>query len=700
MASACPECSFLREEFYYLSKNWHDLGAVDRPVRRQRPEVVMREYLKSCFSRLFAGDLSSFGGPSTEEPVAGQIRAEQICLVLRNSPGMMLANACNATVLAIALSQSPDGIYAALWAAVMVFGSTVSGLKARSSWRVTKPQSVSRGSIHRLVRNAFISGAMWAIVPIGFFEQANPGGQMLMTGLCAGLLAGGAFAFATIPVAAIGFMGPIFLGSAICIARAGDFVYLLIAVLVVVYACVLLRGVFAYSFEFTRRMIAHLETEKAVRQDSLTKLPNRFAFNERLEGALVRLAGSGEECAVLLLDLDHFKEVNDQLGHLAGDEFLTQLAARLRRCTRDTDFAARIGGDEFGIIAANITKLDEAFKLAEEIVSTFDHPFLIEGRELVGAASIGISLAPRDGNTSNDLLKHADVALYRAKKAGPGTVRFFEPGDDASARERRELQGDLEGAIERNELFLVYQPFLSLREHRITGFEALLRWRHPARGLLSPIEFIALAEESGLIHSIGDWVVRRACKALSQWPANIRVAVNVSAVQFQNANILQTFVRALAEARVTPGRLEIEITESILLSKYDSAPSVLNSLLELGVTVALDDFGTGYSSLTYLRRLPFSRIKIDQSFVRDMLVQPDCAAIVKSVIGLAQDLQIGVVAEGVESAEQLDYLGQTNCDEVQGYLIGRPVEADQVLALLDEQEQNGVKQPALITKFG
>jgi diguanylate cyclase (GGDEF)-like protein len=665
-----------------------------------RPEIVVRTYLKSYFSRLFAGDLAAFGGPSTEEAVAGQIRAEQISLVLRNSPGMMAANACNATVLGVALWQSPDGIHAALWAAVMAFGSTLSGLKARSSWRVTKPQSVSRATIHHLVRNAFILGGMWAIVPISFFEQANPGGQMLMTGLCAGMLAGGAFAFATIPVAAIGFMGPIFLGSAICIARSGDFVYVLIAVLVIVYACVLLRVVFAYSFEFTRRMIAHLETEKAVRQDSLTKLPNRIAFNESLETALVRLAGSGEQCAVLLLDLDRFKEVNDQLGHLAGDEFLTQLAARLRRCSRDTDIVARIGGDEFGLIAANITKLDEVFELAREIISSFEVPFLIEGHEIVGAASIGISLAPRDGKTPNDVLKHADVALYRAKKAGSGTIRFFDPSDDAAARERRALQLHLEAAIERDELFLVYQPFLDLRENRITGFEALLRWRHPARGLVSPLEFVALAEESGLIHPIGDWVVRHACQALAQWPANIRVAVNVSAVQFQNANILQTFVKALADSRIAPRRLEIEITESILLSKYDSAASVLNSLLELGVTVALDDFGTGYSSLTYLRRLPFSHIKIDQSFVRDMLVQPDCAAIVRSVIALARDLRIGVVAEGVESTAQLDYLRQTNCDEVQGYLIGRAVQANDVLALLGDHEQNGVTQSARVTKFG
>src|SRR5258707_14803391 len=278
------------------------------------------------------------------------------------------------------------------------------------------------------------------------------------------------------------------------------------------------------------------------------------------------------------------------------------------------------------------------------------------------------------------------MQMLHSKKAGSGAIKFFEPSDDASARKRHELQRDLEAAIDRDELFLVYQPFLDLHENRVTGFEALLRWRHPVGGLILPIEFIPIAEESGLIHSIGNWVVRRASEALSQWPANIRVAVNVSAVQFQNANILQTFVKALADSRVAPGRLEIEITESILLSKYDSAASVLNSLLELGVTVALDDFGTGFSSLTYLRKLPFSRIKIDQSFIRDMLVQPDCAAIVKSVISLARDLRIGVVAEGVETADQLEYLRQTQCDEVQGYLIGRPVSADDVLAVLNQKQ--------------
>ena len=299
-------------------------------------------------------------------------------------------------------------------------------------------------------------------------------------------------------------------------------------------------------------------------------------------------------------------------------------------------------------------------------------------------------LAPRDGNTPLDIMKNADAALYRAKKAGPGTICFFEEADDKASRDRKALQCDLAGAVARDELFLVFQPFLDLGTNRITGFEALLRWQHPSRGLVPPSEFIPIAEETGLIHEIGEWVIMRACATLSDWPDDIRVAVNFSAAQFHNASILQTIVQALADAKVAPHRLEIEITESMLLSKYGSAASILNALLELGATVALDDFGTGFSSLTYLRKLPFSRIKIDQSFIRDMLVQPDCAAIVKSVISLARDLNIDVVAEGVETADQLEYLRQIACDEVQGYLIGRPVSADGVQALLNSKKLRAI----------
>lgn len=647
----------------------------------------MRTQLTSYFARLFAGELSVFGGPPTDEAVAGHIRAEQMSLVLGYSVGIMLANACNAVVLAIALWHSPDRTFALAWA-IAVAGAALSfGLQSHASRRITKPQFVSRRAMHRLVRNAFLLGAAWGIVPMAFFANASTGGQLVITCLCAGMLAGGALAFSTIPIAAIAFTTPLFVGIAICLSRNGDPAYLLMGFLVVVYGSVLLRGVFVNSLAFTRRVMRQLEAERTVRQDPLTHLPNRIAFNETLDAALKRLALSGEEFAMLLLDLDRFKEVNDKFGHPAGDEFLVQVASRLQRCTRAAEHVARIGGDEFALVMSNLTRPEEAFDIAERFVAAFTEPFLVEGREILGATSVGIVLAPRDGNTPLDIMKNADTALYRAKKAGPGTICFFEASDDRASRDRKALQADLEGAIARGELFLVYQPFLNLGENRITGFEALLRWQHKQRGLVPPSEFIPIAEETGLIHEIGEWVIRRACATLADWPDDIRVAVNFSAAQFHNAGILQTIVQALTEANVAPHRLEVEITESMLLSKYGSAVSILNALLQLGVTVALDDFGTGFSSLTYLRKLPFSRIKIDQSFIRDMLVEPDCTAIVKSVISLARDLRIGVVAEGVETTDQLEYLRQTQCDEVQGYLIGRPVTADQVLALLDPKKQ-------------
>lgn len=643
---------------------------------------------RPSLSTFLAGDLAAFGGPSATEAVAAHIRAEQLSLVLSYAPSIMLANACNAIVLAIALWQSPDGPLAATWAAFVVCGALFLGIRARASRRIAKPQFVSRRSIHRLVRNAFILGSAWGIVPAAFFAGAGNGGQLVITCLCAGMLAGGALAFATLPVAAIAFAAPILLGTAICLIKAGDSVYLLVAILVVVYACILLRGIIGYSFEFTRRLIAQVETERSARQDALTQLPNRFAFNERLEKSLEALAHSGERFAILMLDLDRFKEINDEFGHLVGDEFLTQVATRLRRCAGQTEFVARIGGDEFAFIKADPASPGDLLELADRIVAAFTEPFIVDGREIAGATSVGIAIAPRDGATANDLLKHVDVALYRAKKDGSGVVSFFEVDEGVLARRRRELQRDLEHAIDRDELFLEYQPFLSLRNNHVTGFEALLRWRHPVHGLVPPSEFIPIAEETGLIHPIGNWVIRQACLALSQWPNDIRIAVNLSAIQLQNRNILQTVIGALARANVSPTRLEVEITETMLISKYPVASSVMRSLLQLGVTVALDDFGTGFSSLSYLRRLPLNRIKIDQSFIRDMLEKQDCAAIVKSVIMLAGDLRISVVAEGVETADQLDHLRQTTCDEVQGHLVSPPLPADQVSVLLQRHNHS------------
>ncbi|MBX9646693.1 MAG: EAL domain-containing protein [Xanthobacteraceae bacterium] len=642
----------------------------------------MRTKLGSYFAGFSVGRNSLRRRLLSEEPIAGHIRAEQLTIVVRHTPTMMMANACNAAVLWVALWTSPQGWLAGLWAGVMIVGSLLAGFNARAYGCIATPQTVSRRAIRRVVWNAAYLGSMWAVVPMVFFATATNGQQLVITSLSAGMLAGGAMAFATIPAAAIAVVGPIVFGTVICVGQSGDFVYLLVAVLAIVYAIVLLRGVFTYSSEFASRLTALFETEKAVREDSLTQLSNRVAFNEDIESALGRLSRSGEQFAVLAMDIDRFKEVNDQLGHPAGDEFLIQIASRLTRAARDIDTVARIGGDEIAFLLTNVTRPVEALEAAERFMATFAEPFLIGGRSMSGSACIGVVLAPRDGDTRNDLLKRVDVALYRAKKTGPGTVRFFQPADDILARERKALHGDLEKAIERGQLFLAYQPFLDLRDNRVTGFEALLRWRHPVRGLVPPDEFIGIAEETGLIHSIGEWVLRSACTTLSQWPEDIRVAVNFSAVQFQQVSVLHHVTSALTKASVSPTRLEVEMTESTSIAKYASTESVVRSLSELGVTIALDDFGTGFSSLTYLRKLPFARIKIDQSFVREMLVNSDCEAIVRSVIGLARDLGIDVVAEGVETEEQLEYLRRAKCNEAQGYFIGRPMTAEQATALL------------------
>ncbi len=384
---------------------------------------------------------------------------------------------------------------------------------------------------------------------------------------------------------------------------------------------------------------------------------------------------------MLYLDLDEFKSVNDRLGHAAGDELLVQIANRLKSCARASDSVARLGGDEFAIIANNINSSDEALAFAERLIETFGDPFIIDGSEVYNTVSIGIAMASSAGVGSDVLLKNADTALYRAKSEIDGSVQIFEPHLDTKARERRVIERDLRLALARDELFLVFQPFLDLAQNRLTGCEALLRWRHPIRGIIFPEEFIQIAEATELIHPIGEWVIREACRAASDWPKDTKIAINFSPVQFRKASIFPWFIKALADVGVSPSRLEIEITESTILSENDFAVSMMNKLLDLGTKFSLDDFGTGYASLSCLRKFPFSRVKIDSSFVREMLTDPDSASIVRSVIGLAHDLGIGVTAEGVETQEQLSYLRATTCGQVQGFLISEPKPAAEIAAL-------------------
>jgi len=639
----------------------------------------------SHLRRFGSGDLSGFGGPPLDEAVAGRIRAEQINIILQYVPWIMLANACNALILLAAFWASPQRPWAMAWAGAVIAYALFYGVRAARR-RSRKPSSVSAGTIRRAVRNAFLLGCIWAALPSLFFVGAPSGGQVIIACLCAGMLGGGGIAFASLPVAAIAFTGPIFIASAIAIARGGDQVYLLVALLMVVYTGVLIRGVFVHALKLTARLVAQIEAEKEIRRDPLTHLPNRVAFRESLETAFARLARMGEPFALFYLDLDEFKAVNDRLGHAAGDVLLIKVADRLRGCVRDIDTLARLSGDEFALVAAGVESADDALTVAERIVKAFDAPFDLDGTQASSAISIGIALAPANGTDTAALLKNADTALYSAKLSAGGPVQLFEAQFDARARERRALGNDLRGALQRGEFHLVFQPLLDLAHERIAGCEALLRWTHPTRGPVSPADFMQIAEETHLIHAIGEWVLREACRTAAGWPADTKIAVNLSAAQFRKAGILAAIVNALSDAHLPASRLEVEITESILMADDDFALSTLTTLRGLGVRIALDDFGTGHSSLSYLRRLPIDRVKIDRSFIHGLAVDRDSASIVKFVIGLAADLGMSVTAEGVETEEQLSRLRAMACGEVQGHFIAEPKSAAEIAALFAREQ--------------
>ena len=415
--------------------------------------------------------------------------------------------------------------------------------------------------------------------------------------------------------------------------------------------------------------------------DALTDLPNRVKLYERLRQMLAR-PKRGDHVAVFCLDLDRFKDVNDAHGHPVGDLLLQSVAGRLRQCIRDADMVARLGGDEFAIVQAGASQPTDATSLASRLIEVIGAPYEIGGRQVMIELSIGIALAPNDGLDPEQLLKNADLALYRAKADGRGLYRFFEPEMDARMQARRALEIDLRKAIANSEFELFYQPLVDMRTERVTGFEALIRWHHPERGMIPPLEFIGVAEETGLIGPIGDWVLRRACAEAATWPRDVKIAVNLSPLQFKNKGLLRSVVSALAASGLSPNRLELEITESVLLQDGDTTLAVLHELRELGVRISMDDFGTGYSSLSYLRKFPFDKIKIDQTFIFDMSDHSDSLAIVRAVIAMGNGLGIATTAEGVETAEQFKQLKLEGCTEVQGYLFSPPRPATEVRGLL------------------
>jgi diguanylate cyclase (GGDEF)-like protein len=447
-------------------------------------------------------------------------------------------------------------------------------------------------------------------------------------------------------------------------------------------------GGWVTTFEdITERRRTEAQIAYMARHDALTGLGNRALFRDEMNRALIRIS-RGDTIGVLCLDLDRFKIVNDTLGHPTGDALLEAVADRLRSCVRDVDTVVRLGGDEFAIIVIDALQTEGVVALAERVMTTVSTPYEINDQQLNIGTSIGIAIAPHDGKDPDRLLKAADLALYRAKDEGKGRVRLFEPEMDQRLQSRRALETQLRRALAGGEFVLHYQPLLDINAGEVSGFEALLRWDCGERGMVSPAEFIPLAEEVGLIVPLSEWVLQTACSEAASWPQAIKVAVNLSPIHFYHGDLVQTVADALQESDLAPGRLELEITEGVLLQDTNATIVTLTALKRLGVRIAMDDFGTGYCSLSYLQKFPFDKIKIDQSFIKDLGENAEGLAIIRAVSGLADSLGIATTAEGVETVEQLRQVKSEGCTEAQGYLFSKPTPAKDVPQLLTALAQN------------
>jgi len=433
--------------------------------------------------------------------------------------------------------------------------------------------------------------------------------------------------------------------------------------------------------DITEQQAAEKKMHHMAHHDALTGLPNRVMLREQLSKRLEELEPDAT-LAVLCLDLDHFKRVNDTLGHPVGDALLVAVARRLRDCVRRGDIVVRLGGDEFAVLQMGGEQPTAATSLAQALIGELGRPFEIEGNEIVIGTSVGIALADASAPDADHLMKCSDMALYRAKEQGRDGFCFFEPEMDARMHERRTLEIDLRKGIASGQFEVFYQPSIDLAHNRIAGFEALVRWNHPTRGLVSPAAFIPLAEETGLIAPLGEWVLRNACTEARNWPDHVSLAVNLSTVQFRSKNLVATVMSAIAVSGISAKRLELEITETVMLTNSEETMATLHQLRALGVRIAMDDFGTGYSSLSYLSKFPFDKIKIDQSFVRTLDQKVDNIAIIRAVAGLGANLGMTTTAEGVETNEQLDLVRREGCNEVQGFLFSRPQPASELPLLL------------------
>ena len=644
------------------------------PLRRLR-----RHYSRALSTLMRAFAIASPKGLDAD--LEARLRAAQIAVIARHTPAMIAVNLISGLLLVAALGLQGPAVPAAAWFAALAAVCMPVAFRVYRRRHKLPPAAVGPKVIRSAVVNAAALGAIWGIAGALFFNP-DQHGQIVLVCVIAGMICGGSLALSTLPQAVVAFAAPIVGGSFIgLLLGARQPIDYFIAPLLTTYSAAIILAGISQGQQFATRVVAQARAEAQARHDPLTGLPNRAAFEAALDVACRRLEKYGERFAVLYIDLDDFKIVNDQHGHQAGDQVLKQMAGRLSLCVREADLLARLGGDEFVMIARGLSSPADAAALAERLSEAFEGVFTLESGSLECRASVGVAMAPADGATPQALVSRADAALYAAKAERNGAFHLVAHGENLEVRDRRALAQDIKGALKRGEFFLQFQPIQDLATGRIASNEALARWRHRERGLVPPVQFITIAERLGLIHELGEWIMFEACREAALWPSDIDIAVNVSPEQICDNSIVSIVDAALAAARLPPRRLHLEVTESAVLAAAGGTTSAIQRLHERGVSIVLDDFGTGFSSFDHIRRLPVQGLKIDRSFIAGLPERKN-QAIVQAVAHLSRSLDLDVTAEGIETTAQFGFVKAAGCTRGQGYLISRPQDAEIMRATL------------------
>ncbi len=617
-------------------------------------------------------------------PASPLVYADQVRLIYRLSRAGYAGSLICVGIIAIALWNVVPHRLVVAWLALAVIVTAARLMLYRAFIEANPSPERSRLWANRFVSGAAGMGFVWGVLGSLLLPTDHPTHQLLIVAVIGGMTASAMIVLTPLRQAFLAFMLPAIVPLAIVICLQGTGVHPLVGAMLAV-----LIGAMLVTFPIVHETHVASLSARFEHNDALTGLPNRFKFNERLTQALARAERYRKQLAVLFIDLDRFKIVNDTLGHAAGDRLLTQVAAQLRSCLREGDTIGRQGGDEFVVLIEDVSDPQHTTSVAKKILHTLAQPYVLNEQAVHVTASIGISVYPDDGREQETLLKNADIAMYRAKEQGKNNLQYYSAQMNQHTLERLALETSLRGAIDRQEFLLHYEPKIDLRSGQITGVEALIRWIHPELGILAPGQFMALAEETGLIGPIGEWVLRTACMEAVSWIKQgappIGVAVNFSARQLAREDLVQSVTSVLRESGLDPRYLELEITESAVMHNAERAVTALRHLKALGVRVAIDDFGTGYSSLGNLKRFPIDSVKIDHSFIFDIPDDNDDVAITRAVIAMAHSLGLKVIAEGVETQEQFDFLRDHNCDEMQGYFFSPPIDAAALMRLISKR---------------